>query len=164
MLSAVAQALKSLGLTLPASDTGNSASSSTGPAAVSTASGASNVKLDLQQFMHQLFEAIKSQSTASPSAGTNASSSGDAQASFASGLSSLISAVSNGTAPAALQSAFAQLSVDLQPTSATGSSSSSSGSSSQEATLKAFLTNLQQDLGYGTSNSSLSGNLLTAQV
>ena len=173
MRQAVMQALQSLGLTPPA---GTSATSSSGTASTSTSSGGSSdstgstsatstVQQDMQQFMHALFEALKSES----SSGSPASpSSGDPQSSFATGLSSLISQVSSGSAPVGLQGAFSKLESDLQAsaaTSSTGSSSSSAGASSVQATLQAFLTNLQQDLGYGSSNASAAvGSLMTAQV
>ncbi len=165
MSSAIAQALQSLGFTLPAggtTPTSSTSSPSTNSTDATGTSDASKVKGDLSQFMHQLFEAVKSEDSAATSSGSNGASSPGDQSSFATGLSALISQVSSGTGPAALQSAFAQLSSDLSPASVT-TSSSTTGSSSQ-ATLQAFLTNLQQDLGYGQSNASVSGNLLTTQV
>jgi hypothetical protein len=76
--------------------------------------------------------------------------------------------VSNGTAPAELQSAFAKVAADLQPSagaSTTGDASSSSTTASPQATLQALLTQLQQNLGYGaSSNSAAIGNFLSAQA
>jgi hypothetical protein len=175
MRQAVMQALQSLGLTPPA---GTSAAGASGAASTSTSSGSSSsdstsstsgtstVQQDMQQFMHALFEAVKSESASGSSA---SSSSGDPQSSFATGLSSLISQVSSGSAPAGLQGAFSKLESDLQAsgaaTSSTDPSSSSAGAGSVQATLQAFLTNLQQDLGYGSSNASAAvGSLRTAQV
>jgi hypothetical protein len=174
LLQAMMQALQSLGLTPPA---GTSATSASGTASTSTSIGSSSdstgstsatstVQQDLQQFMHALFEAVKSESSSGSPA---SSSSGDPQSSFATGLSSLISQVSNGGAPAGLQSAFSKLESDLQAsgaaTSSTDPSSSSASASSVQATLQAFLTNLQQDLGYGSSNASAAvGSLMTAQA
>lgn len=163
MLSAVSQALQSLGLTLPtgAPAATSSNSSPAGPSVGTGSSSSSQVKNDLRQFMHQLFEAVKAGGAASqPSDASGAPSSGDAQAGFAAGLSALITQVSGGTAPAALQGAFAQLSSDLAPAAV---SSSSAGSSRGQATLQAFLTNLQQDLGYGQTSASATGSLVTAQ-
>ena len=119
----------------------------------------------MQQFMHSLFEAVKGES--SSSSASTSTGNGDPQSTFAAGLSSLISQVSGGSAPSDLQAAFSKLASDLQSSGATtGSTGSSSTSSSDavQATLQAFLTNLQQDLGYGTSNASASGSLITAQV
>jgi hypothetical protein len=165
MSSAIAQALQSLGLTLPVN--GTAAPGSTSPSVNSTdatgTSDTSKVKDDMRQFMHQLFEAVKGEgSAAASSSSSGASTSGDAQSGFAAGLSALLSQVSSGTAPAGLQSAFAQISSDLSPAgAATSSSTSDSGS---QATLQAFLTNLQQELGYGQSGGSASGTLLATQV
>jgi hypothetical protein len=166
MRSAVTDALQSLGFTLPSSAT--SPASATPSSADSTAgtgsSDASKVKSDLRQFMHQLFEAVKGESaTAASSSAGGSSASGDPQSGFASGLAALIGQVGNGTAPAALQSAFAQLSSDLSPSSA-AAPSSTSGSAASQAPLQAFLTKLQQELGYGQSGASASGALLATQV
>lgn len=165
MRSAVTDALQSLGFTLPSSATAPAgATPSSADSTDSTGSSdASKVKNDLRQFMHQLFEAVKGESatTASSSAG-GGSGSGDPQSGFASGLAALIGQVSNGTAPAALQSAFAQLSSALSPSSA-AAPSSTTGSDTSQATLQAFLTKLQQELGYGQSGTSASGALLATQ-
>ncbi|HWK84991.1 MAG TPA: hypothetical protein VNS61_14765 [Caldimonas sp.] len=165
MRQAVMQALQSLGLTPPQDASSSSASTSTGAGSdpSGSTSATTGVKQDMRQFMHALFEAVKSENA---SGGTASPGSSDPKASFADGLSSLISQVSNGTAPADLQSAFSKLASDLQPaaatTPATGSTSAAAGNA--QATLQAFLTNLQQDLGYAGSNASAVGNLLTAQV
>jgi len=118
--------------------------------------------------MHALFEAMKAEGGAASGSSTS-SSSGDASAAgpvqtrMSSDLSSLISDVSNGQAPSGLQDAFSKLAADLQ--SSGGSSTSTSGGSGSEATLQAFLTALQQDLGYGaTASSSSAGSLVTAQA
>jgi len=118
----------------------------------------------MQQFMHSLFEAVKGEASSSAS---TANGGGDPQSTFAAGLSSLISQVSAGSAPSDLQAAFSKLSSDLQASgAATGSTDPSSTASSDtvQATLQAFLTNLQQDLGYGGANASASGSLITTQV
>lgn len=164
MRQAVMQALQSLGLTPPQDASGSSASTSTGAGSDSSGStsATTGVKQDMRQFMHALFEAVKSESA---SGGTAASGSSDPKGSFADGLSSLISQVSSGTAPADLQSAFSKLASDLQPAAATTpATNSASAAGNAPATLQAFLTNLQQDLGYAGSNAPAVGNLLTAQV
>lgn len=166
MHDAVAQALQSLGLTLPAS--GTAPTTATSPASTDStdptgAGGSSDVKNDLRQFMHQLFEAVKGEGAASSSSGSSgAASSADPQSGFAAGLSALITQVSGGTAPDALQSAFAKLSTDL---SSGAGASTSGGAGSSQATLQAFLTNLQQDLGYGSAASTTAaGSLMTTQA
>jgi hypothetical protein len=165
MRSAVSDALQSLGFTLPSSATAPAGAtpSSADASDSGSSSDAGKVKSDLRQFMHQLFEAVKGESatTGSSSAG-GGSGSGDPQSGFASGLAALIGQVSNSTAPAALQIAFAQLSSDLSPASAV-TPSSTGGSDASQATLQAFLTKLQQELGYGQSGVSASGALLATQ-
>jgi hypothetical protein len=164
MFSAVAQALQSLGLTLPSNGTSGSPAASS-DSTDATATSASKVKQDLQQFMHQLFEAVKSQdSAAASSTSSGPSAPGGSQSGFGAGLASLITQVSAGTAPADLQSAFAQLSSDLPASAA--SSSAAAGATDSQVTLQAFLTNLQQDLGYGqaSASASASGSLVATQV
>ncbi len=165
MRQAVMQALQSLGLTPPQDASGSSASTSTsaGGDSSGSTSATTGVKQDMRQFMHALFEAVKSENA---SGGTASPGSSDPKASFADGLSALISQVSSGTAPADLQSAFSTLASDLQPAAATtgAADSTSAGAGNAQATLQAFLTNLQQDLGYAGSNASAVGNLLTTQV
>ncbi|MBV9892119.1 MAG: hypothetical protein JO090_14690 [Rhizobacter sp.] len=167
MRQAVQQALQSLGLTMPDANATTTASSSAATASdASPASSDSRVRQDMHQFMHSLFEAVKSESATSAS--STSSGGTDPQSNFASGLSSLISQVGAGSAPSDLQAAFSQLASDLQTagaTSSSGSGSSSGASGTVQATLQAFLTNLQQDLGYGTSPSaSAGGSLIAAQV
>ncbi len=75
--------------------------------------GDHNVKHDIAQFMHTLFQAVKGEST--PSTNTAAATTGSgARASFSAGLSALITEASQGKAPAALQSAFDRLATDLK--------------------------------------------------
>jgi hypothetical protein len=172
MHAALTEAFQSLGLTVP---DGTSASSSAGSASAgsdssTSTSGASpaagNVKQDMHDFMHELFQAVKSESSASPT--TTDSGSGGPQSSFADGLSALIAQVGNGSAPAGLQDAFSKLAADLQgsasPSATTDASagSSSNSSTSTAPTLQALLTNLQQDLGYGKSSTSAIGNSVSA--
>jgi len=78
--------------------------------------GAGNVKHDMAQFMHALFQAVKGES---PSAsGTTGASSADPKASFAAGLSALITQAGSGSAPKALQDAFDKLAADFHPAAA----------------------------------------------
>jgi hypothetical protein len=196
MQNALMQALQSLGLSMPQNSVSGASSGSGTTAAAgtsatttpSTAIGAidsdgdsdgsssstGNVKKDFGNFMHALFQAVKSEN-ASSSSSTTGSSASDPKANFAAGLTALISQVGSGSAPSSLQSAFDQLTADLQPASSTastggGSSTGSTGStsgtgSSAQATLQALLTQLQQNLGYGASSGAAAiGNLLTAQA
>lgn len=163
MMQAVSQALQSLGMSLPQPSGAASSSSNT-----SDSSGSSpddgKVKNDLSQFMHQLFQAVKAEGGSSAGTAGPTSGSGDSQSGFASGLSSLISQVSNGSAPSDLQSAFSQLTSDLS-SSASSTSTPAASAGDDQATLQAFLTQLQQTLGYSSSNSALAtGTLLTTQV
>ena len=166
---AVDDALQSVGLSLPTSSSASS-TSTTGDSSTSATGDASGVKQDLQSFMHALFEAVKSESSGATAttASSTGSSSADPQSSFANGLSALISQVGSGSAPADLQSAFSKLASDLQAsggtTSASSATSGTSSDSSSAATLQAFLTHLQQDLGYGSGSASPAGSLVTTQV
>jgi hypothetical protein len=167
---ALMQALQSLGLTVPQGSAGTASSGSTasgGAAATTDASSATgNVKDDLRQFMHALFQAVKGES--STNAGSTASGSADPKSSsFASGLSALISQVTNGSAPAGLQDAFSKLAADLQGSQAAPATTAAAGAPSSAAaapSLQALLTNLQQDLGYGSSGTTSLGNAVSAQV
>ena len=182
MQNALMQALQSLGLTVPqqtSATTTTTAAASAGQTSSGTdsdgdndgsTSATSSVKKDMRQFMHALFQAVKTEnaSSTSGSSGTGTSST-DPKSNFAAGLSALISQVSNGTAPADLQSAFAKVAADLQPASATSASSDSTStgtsSSTSQATLQALLTQLQQNLGYGaTSSTAAIGNFVSTQA
>ena len=66
--------------------------------------GAGNVKHDIAQFMHALFQAVKSGPPSTPDA--TGATSADPKGSFAAGLSALITQASSGSAPKALQDAF----------------------------------------------------------
>jgi hypothetical protein len=172
MQQALMQALQSLGLSAPQPATGAAASSSTpGTTASTDASSTStaatgNVNQDLREFMHSLFQTVKAENTLSPAA--SAGSSGDAKTDFGTGLSALITQVSNGTAPAALQNAFGKLVSDLQASAPVASADSSAGSTGTgsapgQPSLLALLSSLQQDLGYANVSAS-SGNVITTQV
>lgn len=169
MQQAMMQALQSLGLSMPQQAAGSSASSQANSSkdadgdSDGSTSATSNVKKDLRQFMHALFQAVKTEKTSSSS--TTDASSADPKANFAAGLSALISQVSNGSAPSDLQSAFSKLASDLQPANATSTSSANASSSgagtTQQATLQALLTQLQQNLGYGSSSMASTGNVIS---
>lgn len=175
---AVMQALQSLGLNLSQPASSNSQSNATGATdsdgdsdGSGGASGTSSVRQDLHQFMHALFQAIRSESagpSGANSAGT-ASPSGDPRAAIGNGMAALVSQVSNGSAPADLQSAFDKLLSDAQGVTAGSSASNITGSqaggdATSTVTLQQLLTQLQQTLGYGpASTSDLLGNALTAK-
>lgn len=175
MPQALAQALQSLGLTLP-QGTGSAASSDPGAAttdsdgdsdaSISTTGG---VKQDMQQFMHALFQAVRGETAADASSAGSGST--DPKTGFAAGLSALISQVSAGSGPSELQSAFTKLASDLPPASASvgsvataGSTTSGGGAAPAQATLQALLNRLQQDLGYGSWGTSAIGNSISTQV
>jgi len=166
---ALMQALQSLGLSAPqagSASTGQQpASSDSDGDSDSSRSSTGSVKQDMRQFMHALFQAVKSESASGAAA--SATDSTDPKASFGAGLSALISQVSNGSAPSGLQSAFTKLAADLQPTSATsaaGSTGATAASTTSPPSLQSLLSALQQDLGYGTSKAPSTGNLISTQV
>lgn len=175
MQNVLMQALQSLGLggSTPASSTASSTATSAssqntdsdGDSDGST-SATSSTKADMRQFMHALFQAVKSDASASTTG--SSSTTGAANGNFASGLASLISQVSNGQAPADLQTAFAKVVTDLQGASGSttaGAGTAGSTSTNPQATLQALLTQMQQNLGYGasgnSSNSSALGNIVS---
>lgn len=184
MQNLLMQALQSLGLGGAAGSTGSSSSTQSGSATDSdgdadgSTTGASSTKADMRQFMHALFQAVKADSSSATSATATAgsgSSGNDPKASFAAGLSALISQVSSGQAPADLQSAFAKVVNDLQGSSASSTATTASGTgstaavsgatSSSQVTLQALLSKMQQNLGYGPASSTPSlSNILSAQA
>ena len=188
MQNALAQALQSLGLTLPAGTTGASptgASATTGSTAQSgtdsdgdsdgSGSAPTKIQTDLHQLMSAIFQAVKSESSGT-SGTTGTTGTTDPSNNFASGLSALITQAANGQAPTDVQNAFSQIVADLQGTSgATGTTSSSvtstgtgtgtTGSGSATITLQALLTQLQQNIGYNTANGASSvGSYLSQTV
>lgn len=130
-----------------------------------------NVKHDMVQFMHALFQAVKGES-ARPPVATGAPET-DPKDSFSAGLSALITQAGSGTAPKALQDAFDKLVADFRPAAAATTpsppvltatvtdapqASAPSAAATTESpavtpsvpTLQALLTRLQLDLGaYG---------------
>jgi hypothetical protein len=182
MQQAMLQALSELGLSpSPASATSGASSSSTNSStdqASTIAQGNSStgsVGKDMRHLMHALFQALKgagqsADATAAVGAGTASASTDPAQA-FSSRLSALISQVSSGSAPSDLQTAFATVVSDLQGgTAGNGSapsSSTTSGGNSTSAsavTLQAFLSRLQQDIGYGGAPTQTTGNVISASA
>lgn len=155
----VTSALQSMGLdttkltqALASSDTSASSSSS-------GSSDTSTVKQDLHNFMHAMFDALRSQgaSNANTQAGASNQEGVDPRTRFSSDLSSLISQVGSGNAPAALTDAFNKLAQDLGAnTSSTASSTGATSGSQSNATvsLQNLLSKLQQGLGYGASSST----------
>jgi hypothetical protein len=107
---ALNQALQDLGLT--------SAQGQGGSGDRDGAGTSGNVKHDMAQFMHSLFQAVKGES-ASASANT-ATSSADPKGGFAAGLTALMAQAAGGTAPQALQDAFDKLAADFPPAAAAG--------------------------------------------
>jgi hypothetical protein len=166
------QALQSLGVAMPqqpgaANAAPNASGSKDGDSdddgsATSSASASGNIKHDLHQVMHALFQAIKAEK-ATGTAG-NGSSTTDPQTSFASGLSDLIAKAGNGSAPAGLQDAFSTLMNDLQQGAASSATAPSNTARSTQPTLQAFLTQLQQNLGYGKSTLDPTGNVVSTQA
>lgn len=173
MQQAMLQALQSLGLSMPQQANGSTSASQTSGSTDSdgdsdgSTSATSGVKNDMRQLMHALFQAVKGE-TASGTSSTGSNST-DPKANFAAGLSALISQVSSGSAPADLQSAFSKVAADLQQTnpastSTSATSSSSTTATSTQATLQALLTQLQQNLGYGSSSMAATGNIINTQA
>ncbi len=146
---AVLQALQSVGLTPPAAGATPTDAAGTAAAAVSSPT----MRQDMRHFMHALVVAMKDARPGDAAAG----GSNDASATFTSGLSALISQVSSGNAPADLQSAFDKLASD---TGATGTAALAAGAT--QPSLQAFLTQLQQNLGYAGTNTAATGSLLAA--
>jgi hypothetical protein len=176
--AALVQALQSLGLSTGGAPTGSDTTtraltdSSSGAPSTGTADP-SKVRQDLHQFMHALIQAVQGDASTSSAGGSDSSTSSasapaspaDRKASFAGGLSALITQVGNGAAPAGLQSAFGTLAQDLQGGGAAAGGTpdgGTSGATSGGATLQQLLTQLQQNLGYGSSaGATAAGSLLS---
>ncbi len=117
------------------------------------------LRRDVNHFVHALFRAVRREvltdmaadkaNTGDGSAPATGESSSGVMASmrsaFASGLSSLITDVSNGDAPAVLQATFDELMSDLE---------TSGHAPDGEVTLQDVLTKLQQQMGYGVTGGS----------
>jgi hypothetical protein len=158
---AVMEALQSLGVSLPQQGDNSTASSSNGNTDTdgdgdSAAQGSGSIRKDMHDFMHALFQAVRSESSDASSAPGSAAGGSN----FASGLSAVVSQVSNGSAPSDLQSAFNQLASDLQSAGAT--SSGNTGGSASSLTLQNFLSQLQSNLGYADAGAGAStGNIVS---
>lgn len=157
---ALEQALQNLGLApSPTSSPGNTDGSANSPDTDDgSASTAQNIRKDMHQFMHSLYEAVKSEGSTTAANGT--ADAGNAKANFSTGLSALISQASSGNAPAGLQEAFDKLSSDLQ------SQGSGSGSTNavQPATLQDLLSQMQQSLGYSNAGGGTTDNILNTKA
>lgn len=180
MQNVLMQALQSLGLggaaitgtsgsSTATTSTQSSSKDSDGDTDGSGSSSVGNIKSDVRKLMHALFQAVKGEGATSGSSSTANGTGSDPKTNFAAGLSALISQVSNGQAPAELQSAFSQVVSDLQgangASSSVGTGNTSSGTASPQVTLQALLTQMQQNLGYGAASStSALGNIVSAQA
>jgi hypothetical protein len=160
------KALQSLGIGVPGATTSstpaNGATSAAGADGAATASSDSPRQV-IGQFMHALFEAVRSASASPTDAATSTPAPGDRKAQFASGLSALIGEVGTGAAPPALQTAFSALMGALGAASggSTGSSNDSSSSAGKgAATLQQLLSQLQAQVGYGPAASRSSAGTL----
>lgn len=181
MQDVLMQALQSLGLdTAQAASASASAQSGASSGTTSQTSGtdsdgdsdgstsaAGNVKSDIRQFMHALFQAVKAEKPNSGSAGS-ANANSDPKSNFAAGLATLISQVSSGTAPAELQSAFSKVVADFKgagTSTTTTDTSGTAGTPSPQITLQALLSKMQQNLGYGAVSSNASvGNFVNEKT
>ena len=187
MRQAVEEAFQSLGLSMPSTSASSPSASPSGQTAGPGQSpSADKVKGDLHHFMHALFQAVRAESSSTSSSSatsaTNATTattattasttsakatSGDSSSSFSDGLTALIAQTASGTAPAALQSAFNQLAGDLQGSQATPTAVDPSAppiSSATGPSLQDLLSRVQQDLGYGPSKTTSTGNAVSTQV
>ena len=112
---ALMQALQGMGLTLSKGADGG---------------GAGNVKHDMAQFMHTLFQTAAGEAVSAVSSGVARR---DPKAGFAAGLAALITEASSGNAPAALQQAFDHLAAHVQVASAPASGTLSPGAAAAPA-------------------------------
>lgn len=162
MHEAVQQALSSLGLKAadPTGKPMSAGASAQDGDADDQSGGGTSLRQDMHDFMHALFQAVKSEAKSVSNSGAS-----DAGSPFGSGLNTLITDVSNGNAPSNLQSAFNKLVSDAQANSNPAGSSANSGTTTDtqaQITLQEFLTKLQSNLGYGATGSTASGSILSA--
>ena len=165
----IEQAMQALGVGVPAAATasayasGDGTDGTDGTDSAGTSSAIDGLRQDLHAFMHSLFDAVRTTDNASTGSGDATGGGANAGGSgFAAGLSALVTQVSAGNAPSDLQSAFNKLLAD-QPGAAGASASDGSGSSS--VTLQALLTQLQQNLGYGSTGVANGvGNVVSASA
>jgi hypothetical protein len=156
---AVMDALQSLGLSVPQPAASSAGDAASGGGQDASSSSASAIRSDVHDLMHTLFEAVKGEQTAAGGATNGASDPSHSASSFSSGLSALISQVAGGNAPADLQTAFTKLETDLQATSA-----ASAAGEASPMTLQAFLSKLQDGLGYGASGTSTATGNITSSA
>jgi hypothetical protein len=121
------------------------------------------VRTDMHNFMHALFQAIRSQEHSSAS-NTSPYPSGFDGTKFESGLSSLISLLNGDSGSddahlSDLQNAFNTLVQDLQ----NGGTGGSSGQPPQSVSLQDFLTTLQHNLLSSHQSVSARGNVVNTQ-
>ena len=157
----IEQAMQALGVGVPAAATASAYASDDGTDSAGTSSAIDGLRQDLHAFMHSLFDAVRTTDNASTGGadatggGANAGASG-----FAAGLSALVTQVSAGNAPGDLQSAFNKLLAD-QP----GAAGAPASEGSSSVTLQALLTQLQQNLGYGSTGVANGvGNVVSASA
>ncbi|HEY2189678.1 MAG TPA: hypothetical protein VGH48_14065, partial [Caldimonas sp.] len=156
---AVMDALQSLGLSVPQTAPSAGGDAATGGNGQDASSSTSAIQSDVHDLMHTLFEAVKGEQTAAGGATNGAADPSHSASSFSSGLSALISQVAGGNAPADLQTAFTKLESDLQANSA-----ASSAGNATPVTLQAFLSKLQDSLGYGASGTSTATGNITSSA
>jgi hypothetical protein len=168
---ALAEALQGLGMPLPATTSPTAATPPQRSERADADSSSQNTSLrqDLHQFVHELFQALRQAGSPHDSAPATSAASSDSappvnlepapKPRVASNLSALISQVSSGSVPPGLQSAYAKLVTDLQPSGSVADSGNTT-----PPTLQELLTRLQQNLGYGATALDPSGNLVDTMV
>lgn len=163
---ALAEVMQGLGLPLPASTSPTeTAPPHRSERAAEDSSQNTSLRQDLHQFVHELFQALRQAGSGHDSNPATSAASSDSvpppnpepapKPRVASNLSALISQVSSGSVPPGLQSAYAKLVTDLQPSGSVADSGNTT-----PPTLQELLTRLQQNLGYGATALDPSGNLV----
>ncbi len=161
---ALMQTLKQLLLSLPSDTSGENAKEPSSDLDQNGAeSRASALRADMHNFMHALFQAIRSQEPNSIS-GASAYSGGFEGQKFDQGLSSLISLMTSGSTASNdqisdLEASFDTLIADLR----NGSTQGLSTQQTQNVTLQDFLTKLQQNLLDSPQHVSVTGNVVDLQ-
>jgi hypothetical protein len=164
MSQALMQTLKQLVQSMPSnSSTQNATDNNSDSDQNGSRSQAGSVRTDLNNFMHALFQAIRSQEQSSPSF-TSAYPTGFDGSKFESSLSSLISQLASDSGLgnlqiSDLQNTFNTLVQDLQ----NGPSDGSNAQPSQTVSLQNFLTTLQQNLLDSRQPIPVTGNVVNIQ-
>jgi len=155
----VLDALASLGLSVP--DTSAQPEADGAASAPSSAAGSSAQSLGahLHQFMHAMFDAVRSEALATAQDGAASGPAKDAGSIFRAGMSALVADVAQGEVSSQLQAAFNALVADLQPSR---SSSGQSATPDPTISLKNVLVQLQQAFLYGDSGAPQPGMLVSA--